>query len=79
MHVECEGLTRLDQPSLLCRSQVCRYPAPKTRESYNAQSRTGPGLRPGLQSPVPELGRRTGGQSQSPTALCVAWGDPTIP
>ena len=74
MHVECEGLTRLDRPSKSVSFTGMPIPAaPKTGESYNAQSRTGPGLRPGLQSPVPELGRRTGGQSQSPTALCVAW------
>ena len=48
-------------------------PVPVVGRHSSTQSRASPGRRPGLQSPVPALGRRTGGQSQSPAALCVAW------
>ena len=44
-------------------------PVPGFGRDFSPRSRPGPGRRPGLQSPVPVLGCRTGGQSQW---LCVA-------
>ena len=48
-------------------------PVPPFGRHSSPQSRTSPSLRLGLQSPVPAAGRRTGGQTQSPAALGVAW------
>ena len=51
-------------------------PVPTFGRHSRPQSRASPSLRLGLQSPVPAAGRRTGGQSQSPAALSVAWHQP---